>query len=410
MCVLRVSEYCQQAPLTASGNGGLRMSIENRARELYETGKLTEAQCAEVHKRLQHDPETAMSKYTAHATTRRRLVRAECTEDDSDLNLKSDDEEPAAQQAADQQVQQAAEQQATADQQAATAQQQKKVLQRKRSRHDFQKQQAPAAVSIAQPNAAVRRRRKVSLFDPYDEAKKPQLSSKKEEQEFFEPDTIKSKRVIAGCVEYKVSWKGYDESEDTWEPVEHCMQEPALKALVHEFKKQMYAKVKGMWHLDTPTMMKHICETFETEYGVGAFDKSEIEAMVKKQRKSRANTLCRQMRKANSNSEFAHREICIGEGHQCAVIPMCGGSLDRRDLARAGTPMPEPYEYRTGDLARKAYEAYACSQPAGSGALEVEHVRADDALHEALIKFGCIRATDFAQPRTFVNQLVCPRR
>ena len=59
------------------GNGGLRMSIENRARELYEAKKLTEAQCVEVHKRLQHDPETAMSKYTAPPATRRRLVRAQ---------------------------------------------------------------------------------------------------------------------------------------------------------------------------------------------------------------------------------------------------------------------------------------------------------------------------------------------
>ena len=41
------------------------MSIENHARELYEAKKLTEAQCVEVHKRLQHDPETAMSKYSS---------------------------------------------------------------------------------------------------------------------------------------------------------------------------------------------------------------------------------------------------------------------------------------------------------------------------------------------------------
>ena len=162
-------------------------------------------------------------------------------------------------------------------------------------------------------------------------------------------------------------------------------------------------------------MINQICGTFATVHG-DAFVKSElatIETMADKVAKTRANALARQMSRANANSDFADNEIRIGEEHQCAVIPKCDGFFDRRDLARAGTPMPEPYEYCTEDLARKAYEAYACSQPAGSGALEEEHVRADDALHEALIKFGCIRATNFAQfaqPRTFVNQLVCPWR
>jgi hypothetical protein len=75
------------------GNGGLRMAIENRARELYEAGTIDEAQCGEVHKRLQHDPETAMSKYTTPTATR-RLVRTEREDDDdSDLDLSNDSED-----------------------------------------------------------------------------------------------------------------------------------------------------------------------------------------------------------------------------------------------------------------------------------------------------------------------------
>lgn len=49
---------------TGSETGGLRKSIENRARELYEKGKITEEQYAMVHRRLQHKPETALAKYT----------------------------------------------------------------------------------------------------------------------------------------------------------------------------------------------------------------------------------------------------------------------------------------------------------------------------------------------------------
>ena len=38
------------------------------------------------------------------------------------------------------------------------------------------------------------------------------------EDTIFEVDKIMGRRVQRGDIEYKVSWKGYDPSYDTWEP------------------------------------------------------------------------------------------------------------------------------------------------------------------------------------------------
>ena len=47
-------------PNKTNGWGGLRNSIENHVRDLYECGTIDEAVCTEAHMRLQHDPQTAV--------------------------------------------------------------------------------------------------------------------------------------------------------------------------------------------------------------------------------------------------------------------------------------------------------------------------------------------------------------
>lgn len=61
------------------------------------------------------------------------------------------------------------------------------------------------------------------------QAPPPQLSS------FYFVDDIVGRRERKGKPEYMVKWKGYDQSENTWEPVAHLQR---AMDLVESFNKQ----------------------------------------------------------------------------------------------------------------------------------------------------------------------------
>jgi len=42
-----------------------------------------------------------------------------------------------------------------------------------------------------------------------------------EEANFYEVEKIKDRRIIKGRREYLIKWKGYSDSESTWEPLSH---------------------------------------------------------------------------------------------------------------------------------------------------------------------------------------------
>ena len=57
------------------------------------------------------------------------------------------------------------------------------------------------------------------------------------DEDYDEIEKIVDKRVDSdGKVEYLVKWKGYDDKENTWEPVENI----EADAMIEEFEKKRY--------------------------------------------------------------------------------------------------------------------------------------------------------------------------
>ena len=62
-----------------------------------------------------------------------------------------------------------------------------------------------------------------------------------ESQEKYEVEAIRGSRIVRGKKEYHVKWKGYKESENTWEPAENL---ETCKNLVKEFEENNKDKGK----------------------------------------------------------------------------------------------------------------------------------------------------------------------
>ena len=52
----------------------------------------------------------------------------------------------------------------------------------------------------------------------------------------YEPERIVDERKLDGTVSYRIRWKGYDESGDTWEPLEHLL--VGRQQLLRDWKKR----------------------------------------------------------------------------------------------------------------------------------------------------------------------------
>jgi len=65
--------------------------------------------------------------------------------------------------------------------------------------------------------------------------------AKKEEEVEDEVESIIAKRIINGELKYRVKWKNYDSSENTWEPEENLH---GCRDMLHHFQKQHKKKEK----------------------------------------------------------------------------------------------------------------------------------------------------------------------
>ncbi|EAY16170.1 hypothetical protein TVAG_340640 [Trichomonas vaginalis G3] len=61
------------------------------------------------------------------------------------------------------------------------------------------------------------------------------------EEEIYEVEEIRDHRIIDGVVKYRVHWKGYSDSEDTWEPLENL---EGCQETLNEYYAKLEAKKK----------------------------------------------------------------------------------------------------------------------------------------------------------------------
>lgn len=61
-------------------------------------------------------------------------------------------------------------------------------------------------------------------------AKKEKIKKKKETVGVYEVEYIKGKKIINGKVSYHVHWKGYESSDDTWEPAQNIIDKDLIEA------------------------------------------------------------------------------------------------------------------------------------------------------------------------------------
>ncbi|KAK2420934.1 chromo domain-containing protein LHP1 [Trifolium repens] len=84
--------------------------------------------------------------------------------------------------------------------------------------------------------------------------------------DFYEAESIRQKRVCRGKVEYLVKWFGWDEKDNTWEPLQNLVY---ATDLVDDFEKRKGSEKRGM----------HKCK--DDDRSVNASKKDNVKAFEK---------------------------------------------------------------------------------------------------------------------------------
>ena len=76
-----------------------------------------------------------------------------------------------------------------------------------------------------------------SLLKPFKSRNNDEMQVDDEEQDlFFEVENIIDSKRFGQMIKYRVRWKGYDETDDTWEPFENIKQVTDLIRVFHHSK------------------------------------------------------------------------------------------------------------------------------------------------------------------------------
>ena len=76
-----------------------------------------------------------------------------------------------------------------------------------------------------------------SLLKPFKSHNNDEMQMSDEEEDlFFEVENIIDSKCFGRTIKYRVHWKGYDETDDTWEPFENIKQVTALIRVFHPSK------------------------------------------------------------------------------------------------------------------------------------------------------------------------------
>ena len=121
-----------------------------------------------------------------------------------------------------------------------------------------------------------------------EEAKlKAQVKAKSSNNE-YEVESIMNKKTIKGKVKYLIRWKGWEESDDTWEPEETLSCPELIKAFNKKGKVKTTTKVKGKKRKRDDSEASDN-DSDDSDYGGGKKSKGGGEYEVEKVLNSRIN-------------------------------------------------------------------------------------------------------------------------